>query len=67
MDALRYLITFSDGGSGMRTRSASLEPGEIIDDCGASYRVVTVEPPPSQAGFGRAWAERDTPPPRESA
>ncbi|HUY70727.1 MAG TPA: hypothetical protein VMV08_00660 [Gaiellaceae bacterium] len=61
MTDTRYLITFDDGGAGMRTRLAPLEPGEIIHDCGERYRVVTVEPPPSEAGFGRAWAERETP------
>ena len=42
----------------MRTRHEPLEVGDLIDDCGHGYRVVTVEQPPSEAGFGRAWAER---------
>ena len=57
MPDTRYLITFDDGGAGMRTRREPLEPGEMIDDCGERYRVVTVEPPPAEAGSGRAWAE----------
>jgi hypothetical protein len=57
MPDTRYLITLNDGGSGMRTRTVPLEAGEIIDDCSERYRVVKVEPPPSEAGFGRAWAE----------
>ena len=60
MTETRYLITFDDGGAGMRTRPAPLEVGDMIDDCGERYRIVTVEPPPSEAGFGRAWTELDT-------
>jgi hypothetical protein len=60
MDEIRYLIVFIDGGAGMRTRSGPLEVGDAIDDCGETYSVVRVEQPPSEAGFGRAWAERDT-------
>jgi hypothetical protein len=58
MDAIRYLVSFSDGGVGMRHRDAPLEVGQEIDDCGDRYRIVKVDPPPSEAGFGRAWAER---------
>ena len=43
MDALRYLITFSDGGSGMRERTAPLEVGDMIDDCGERYRITGLE------------------------
>jgi hypothetical protein len=59
MPDTRYLITFDDGGAGMRTRPVTLEVGDTISDCGERYLVVTVEPPRSAAGFGRAWAERD--------
>ena len=57
---IRYLITFDDGGAGMRHRSEPLEVGDELGDSGEHYRVVRVEQPPSAAGFGRAWAERDT-------
>jgi hypothetical protein len=61
MPDTRYLITFSDGGLGMRERLAMLEVGDAIDDCGERYRIVTFETPPSEAGFGRALAELDHP------
>jgi hypothetical protein len=35
-----------------------VEVADLIDDCGERLRVVTVKPPPAEAGFGRAWAER---------
>jgi len=57
---IRYLITYSDGGAGMRHHPELLEVGDGLDDCGQHYHVVTVERPPSEAGFGRAWAERET-------
>jgi hypothetical protein len=31
----RYLITFDDGGSGMRTRPRPLEVGDTVEDCGS--------------------------------
>jgi hypothetical protein len=34
-----------------------VEAGDELDDCGEHHRVVRVEQPPSEAGFGRAWAE----------
>jgi hypothetical protein len=54
---IRYLITYSDGGAGMRHHAEPLEVGDELDDCGERYRVVRVEQPPSGTGFGRAWAE----------
>jgi hypothetical protein len=58
MTDMRYLITFDDGGAGMRARREPLTAGDTIEDGGAKYVVTTVEPPPSNAGFGRAWAVR---------
>ena len=58
MTEIRYLVAFSDGGVGMRKRDTPLVEGDELDDCGERSRVVRVEQPPSQAGFGRAWAER---------
>ena len=54
----RYLITFDDGGSGMRTHPKPLEAGDTIEDGGSQYVVVTVEPSATDGGFGRVWAER---------
>ena len=36
-----------------------LWPGDEVTDGGASYKVMRVEQPPSEAGFGHAWVERD--------
>jgi hypothetical protein len=60
MEGIRYLVTFSDGGVGMRKRAVALEVGDSLEDCGERYRIVRVEEPPSETGFGRAWADRDT-------
>jgi hypothetical protein len=54
---LRYLVHFDDGGSGMRSRDAPLEPGDELLDGGCCYCVVRVEPPPSVLGFGHVWVE----------
>jgi len=54
---LRYLIHFSDGGSGMRNRGEPLDTGDEFDDGGGRYRVVRVEPAPNQQAFGHGWAE----------
>jgi hypothetical protein len=54
----RYLITFDDGGSGMRTRPGPLEVGHTVEDCSSLYVIVTVEPSETAGVFGRAWAER---------
>ena len=53
---LRYLVHFSDGGSGMRTRDDPPEPGAELVDGGNRYRVVRVEPAPNPQAFGHAWA-----------
>ncbi len=42
----------------MRVRPRPLEVGAPVEDCGSQYVIVIPEPPPSEAGFGRAWAER---------
>jgi hypothetical protein len=57
MVEIRYLVKFSDGGVGMRTRREPLEVGDELDDCGERYLVVKVEQPPSEDGFGRAQAD----------
>ena len=54
---LRYLVHFSDGGSGMGAQDEPLEPGiELVDRAGR-YKVVRVEPAPSPQAFGHVWAE----------
>ena len=40
--ALRYLILFDDGGSGMRHRDEPLAVGDELDDGGSRYRVERV-------------------------
>ena len=67
MVEIRYLVTFSDGGAGMRTRDAPLEAGDELDDCGEGYRIVRVEQPHSATGFGRAWADLKERPRRRAA
>jgi hypothetical protein len=52
----RYLIHFSDGGSGMRNRNDPVEIGDEFVD-GGGYRVVRVEPAPNPQAFGGVWAE----------
>ena len=55
---IRYLIHFSDGGSGMRYRTEPLAIGDELADGGTVYRVERVEPPPNPNAFGHAWATR---------
>jgi hypothetical protein len=51
---LRYLVHFSDDGSGVRYHAEPLE----LTDGGRSYRVDSVEPPPNPNAFGHAWVTR---------
>ena len=44
----------------MRHLDEPLWPGDKVTDGGASYRVMPVEQPPSNEGFGHEWVERDT-------
>ena len=37
MEGIRYLVTFSDGGVGMRTRNEPLVVGDELVDCGERY------------------------------
>jgi hypothetical protein len=55
---VRYLVHFSDGGSGMRYLDAPLKPGAELRDGGVGYRVERVEPPPNPSAFGHVWARR---------
>jgi hypothetical protein len=54
---LRYLVHYSDGGSGMRIYDTALDAGAEVTDGGARYRIERVEPPPNPSAFGHAWAE----------
>jgi len=54
----RYLVHFSDGGSGMRLRPEPLVVGATLDDGGCSYRVSRVEHPAHERTFGHAWVEQ---------
>ena len=56
-DRPRYLVHFSDGGSGLRRLDVLLEVGDEFRDGGARYRVVRVEHPPNPSAFGHAWRE----------
>jgi hypothetical protein len=55
---VRYLVHFSDGGSGMRYRDARIDVGAELDDGGGRYRVERVEQPPHERAFGHVWATR---------
>jgi hypothetical protein len=53
---LRYLIHFSDGGSGMRHRDEPLDEGDEPSEGGRRYVVDRVEQPPNPDALGHAWA-----------
>jgi hypothetical protein len=53
----RYLVHYSDGGSGMRRSDALLVIGAELRDGGNRYRVVHLEHPANPHSFGHAWAE----------
>jgi hypothetical protein len=54
---MRYLVTFSDGGTGMRHRDEPLAVGDEIEDCGSVYVVQEVEQPRTEQAPGRVWAK----------
>ena len=53
----RYLVHYSDGGSGMRVHDVALDVGAELVDGGSRYRVVKVVQPPNPSAFGHAWVE----------
>ena len=55
---LRYLVHFSDGGSGMRHFDAQLDVGAVLGDGAQRYTVERVEHPPNPNALGRAWVTR---------
>lgn len=54
---VRYLVTFSDGGSGMRWYDDPLAEDTVVNDGPAAYAVAHVEQPKFPGGLGRAWCE----------
>jgi hypothetical protein len=52
---LRYLVHFSDGGSGMRYH-APLDVGDELREGAQCYVVERVEQPPNPNALGHAWA-----------
>jgi hypothetical protein len=52
---LRYLIHFSDGGSGMRHFDAPLDDGGELGEGTQRYTVERVEQPPNPNALGHAW------------
>lgn len=55
-ERLRYLIHFSDGGSGMRYREAQLDAGDELREGAQRYVVEQVEQAPNPNALGHAWA-----------
>jgi hypothetical protein len=56
-ERLRYLIHFSDGGSGMRYRDAQLDVGDKMSEGAQRYTVERVEQAASPQALGHAWAK----------
>jgi hypothetical protein len=53
----RYLVHYSDGGSGMRRFDGLAEIGQELRNGGSHYRIVHAEHPVNPGSFGHAWAE----------
>jgi hypothetical protein len=58
---LRYLVHFSDGGSGMRFREAQLDVGDELTEGVDHYVVERVEQPGHGQALGHAWATLNAP------
>ena len=54
---VRYLVHFSDGGSGMRHFDARLVEGETFSEADTTYRVRRLDHTSSLAGLSHAWVE----------
>ena len=50
----RFLVHFSDGGTGMRYYDRPPQVGDEISDGGTTYTLVRVEEKTTRAGFGHA-------------
>lgn len=55
-EQVRYLIHFSDGGSGMRYFDERLQVGAELSDGARRYTVDRVKQPLSPTALGHAWA-----------
>ncbi len=53
---LRYLVHFSNGGSGMRRFDARLDEGGELREGTQRYTVERIEQPPNPNALGHAWA-----------
>jgi hypothetical protein len=53
---LRYLVHFSNGGSGMRHRDTQLNTGDELTEGAQRYVVERVEQAPNPTALGHAWA-----------
>jgi hypothetical protein len=60
VERLRYLVHFSDGGSGMRYRDEALSVGDELPDGGRVYVVERVEQPGHEHALGHAWARAES-------
>ena len=54
---VRYLVHFSEGGSGMRWFDEPLEEVALIREGDVEYVVTRVVQPKAANGLGHAWAE----------
>ncbi|HEY2373372.1 MAG TPA: hypothetical protein VGH82_12675 [Gaiellaceae bacterium] len=57
VERLRYVVHFSDGGSGMRYRNGPLAEGDELRDGPDRYVVERVEKAPNPKTLGKAWAQ----------
>ena len=51
----RFLVHFSDGGTGMREYDRLLQVGDELMDGGQPYRVDRVKAKTTRGGFHHAW------------
>jgi hypothetical protein len=56
VERLRYLVHFSDGGSGMRHRDAPLNESDELSEGAQRYLVERVEQPGHEHALGHVWA-----------
>jgi hypothetical protein len=57
---LRYLVHFSDGGSGMRYRETQLATGDELTEGAERYVVERVVQPRHGQALGHAWVTRSS-------
>jgi hypothetical protein len=54
---IRYLVHFSDGGSGMRYVFTRLREGETFSEGDTTYKVRRLDHTRSLAGLSHAWVD----------